>query len=211
MRWNAFDTPVHDSQRVYRQLLAAMAEPGTFAEVEGVPLPPPEAAIGVACWATLLSLCDLDTRVWVAPELDAAGINEALTFHTGARHTQCPDEADFALVTPATLAGQGMAEPPAFQEGSDSYPDRSTTLVVVLDRLASAGSWTLSGPGIPGHRQLNVGPGGEALMTRLAANRTRFPRGLDAILTCGTRLAAVPRSTRITRCASEEVDACMSP
>lgn len=210
MRWNAFDTPVHDSQRVYRQLLGAMAEPGTFAEVGGAPMPPPEAAIGTACWATLLTLCDLDTRVWLAPELDAAGLGEALTFHTGARHTDSPEAADFALVTPATLEVQGECEAPAFQEGSDTYPDRSTTLVVVLDCLDTAGPWTLSGPGIPGVRRLDVGEG-EALMTRLSANRTRFPRGLDAILTCGTRLAAVPRSTRITRSASEEVDACMSP
>lgn len=211
MQWNAFDTPVHDSQRVYRQLLSAMAEPGTLAEVSGAPLPPPEAAIGTACWATLLTLCDLDTRVWVAPELDAAGINEALAFHSGARLTERADEADFALVTPAILAGQGGAEPPAFQEGSDSYPDRSTTLVVVLDCLEAAGPWRLSGPGIPGRRQLDVGQGGGALMTRLTANRARFPRGLDAILTCGSRLAAVPRSTRITRSVAEEVDACMSP
>jgi len=211
MHWNAFDTPVHDSQRVYRQLLSVMAEPGTVAEVGGTPLPPPESAIGAACWATLLTLCDLDTRVWVAPELAAAGLGEALTFHTGARQTERPDEAEFALVAPATLAGQGATEPPAFQEGSDTYPDRSTTLVVVLDRLAASGPWALSGPGIPDRRQLDVGQGGEALMERLAANRARFPRGLDAILTCGTRLAAVPRSTRITRSASEEVDTCMSP
>ncbi len=211
MRWNAFDTPVHDSQRVYRQLLSAMAEPGTFAEVSGAPLPPPEAAVGAACWATLLTLCDLDTRVWVTPELDAAGLGEAVAFHTGARLTERPDEADFALVTPATLEGSAEREAPAFQEGSDTYPDRSTTLLVVLDCLDATGPWTLSGPGIPGVRRLDVGQGGEALMTRLAANRARFPRGLDAILTCGTRLAAVPRSTRITRSASEEVDTCMSP
>ncbi|ERS91841.1 phosphonate C-P lyase system protein PhnH [Halomonas sp. PBN3] len=211
MRWNAFDTPVHDSQRVYRQLLSAMAEPGTFAEVSGAPLAPPGAAIGTACWATLLTLCDLDTRVWVSSELNAAGLGEALTFHTGARQTDRPEEADFALVIPATLEGSADCEAPAFQEGSDTYPDRSTTLLVVLDCLDAAGPWNLSGPGIPGRRRLDVGQGGEALMTRLAANRARFPRGLDAILTCGTRLAAVPRSTRITRSASEEVDVCMSP
>ena|SRR5690554_4553631 len=211
MRWNAFDTPVHDSQQIYRQLLSAMAEPGTFAEVEAAPMPPSDAAIGTACWATLLTLCDLDTRVWLAPELDAAGLGEALTFHTGARQAKCPADADFALVTPATLEGSAGREAPDFQEGSDTYPDRSTTLVVVLDRLDSVGPWALSGPGIPGQRCLDVGQGGETLMARLAANRARFPRGLDAILTCDTRLAAVPRSTRITRSASEEVDACMSP
>ncbi|WP_165927497.1 phosphonate C-P lyase system protein PhnH [Halomonas marinisediminis] len=206
MRWNALDVPVHDSQRVYRQLLSVMAEPGTFVEVGGTPQPPSGAAIGAACWATLLTLCDLDTRVWLAPELNTAGLSEALTFHTGAPRTDMPEEADFAVVTPATLEEAA----PAFQEGSETYPDRSTTLLVVLDRLDTAGPWHLSGPGIPGMRRLDVGRG-EALMKRLATNRARFPCGLDAILTCDTRLSAVPRSTRITRSASEEVDACMSP
>jgi alpha-D-ribose 1-methylphosphonate 5-triphosphate synthase subunit PhnH len=30
-----------------------------------------------------------------------------------------------------------------------------------------------------------------------AANRALFPLGLDFILTCGNRLACVPRSTRV--------------
>ena len=47
MRWNAFDTPVHDSQRVYRQLLSAMAEPGTFAQVSGAPLAPPASGVSL--------------------------------------------------------------------------------------------------------------------------------------------------------------------
>lgn len=205
MQWSAFDDPVHDSQRVYRQLLSAMAEPGTFAELQVSPWRPEDAAIGVACWSTLLTLCDLDTRVWLAPELAAGGLAEALGFHTGSRLVDTPAEADFALLTPATLA-----EPaPIFSEGSDTYPDRSTTLLVVLERLDAEGPWRLQGPGIPESRYLGVGAG-DALMHRLAANQARFPRGLDAILTCGDRLAAVPRSTRITSSRVEEADPCMS-
>jgi len=66
----------------------------------------------------------------------------------------------------------------------------------VLERLEVEGDWCLTGPGIPGSRRLDVGEAAP-LMTRLAANRPRFPRGLDAILTCGDRLVAIPRSTRI--------------
>ncbi|MGM0693754.1 MAG: phosphonate C-P lyase system protein PhnH [Pseudomonadota bacterium] len=205
MRWSAFDDPVHETQRVYRQLLSAMAEPGRFADTQALPRMPEDAAIGSACWSTLLTLCDLDTRVWLAPELASAGLAEGLRFHTGSRLTDMPAEADFALVTPATLA----ASTPGFCEGSDAYPDRSTTLLVVLERLDAEGPWRLQGPGIPESRHLGVGAS-DALMHRLAANRSRFPRGLDAILTCGTRLAAIPRSTRITASRGEEAEPCMS-
>ena len=193
MKWNAFPDPIHDGQRQFRRVLSAMAEPGTLQPAEG-PSPPEEAAIGTALWATLLSLCDLDTRLWVAPGLDRGGLREALTFYTGCGITECPEAADFALVTPATLDAPALA----FAEGSDTHPDRSTTLLVVLERLEIEGDWCLAGPGIPGTRHLDVGEAAP-LMTRLAANRPRFPRGLDAILTCGDRLAAIPRSTRIDR------------
>ncbi|GAA0640290.1 phosphonate C-P lyase system protein PhnH [Halomonas beimenensis] len=191
MRWPAFSDPVHDGQRHFRRVLAAMAEPGTL-HVAAAPAVPEDAAIGPALWATLLSLCDLDTRLWIAPGLEAGGLTGALSFHTGCRLTAAPEDADFALVTPGTLA-----EPaPLFAEGSDAYPDRSTTLLVVLEALAEGDAWRLAGPGIPDTRGLDLGEAGP-LMTRLAANRARFPRGLDAILTCGERLAAMPRSTRI--------------
>ncbi|MDR9437960.1 MAG: phosphonate C-P lyase system protein PhnH [Halomonas sp.] len=205
MQWSAFDDPVHDSQRAYRQLLSTMAEPGTVEDMLETPHRPEEAAIGAACWATLLTLCDLDTRVWLTPELAAGGLGEGLRFHTGSRLTDKAVEADFALVTPATLADPTRV----FNEGSDIYPDRSTTLLVVLEQLDTEGPWRLQGPGIPGFRRLGIGED-DALMHRLAANQSRFPRGLDAILTCGARLAAVPRSTRITSSRVEEADPCTS-
>ncbi|MEQ6889742.1 phosphonate C-P lyase system protein PhnH [Halomonas sp. CS7] len=207
MRWKAFPDPVHDGQRQFRRVLAAMAEPGTL-QIAEAPAVPDDAAIGAALWGTLLALCDLETRLWIAPGLEAGGLIEALGFHTGCRVTAAPEEADFALVTPATLS----AAAPAFAEGSDAYPDRSTTLLVVLDALAEEGPWRLAGPGIPGTRTLEVGAAAP-LMRRLAANRARFPRGLDAILTCGERLVAIPRSTRLEAPAlgqPQEDSACMS-
>ncbi|MFG6178578.1 phosphonate C-P lyase system protein PhnH [Halomonas sp. THAF12] len=211
MRWQAFSDPVQDGQRHFRRVLAAMAEPGTLHDA-AAPAVPEDAAIGPALWATLLSLCDLDTRLWIAPGLEAGGLVEAVTFHTGCRRAATPEEADFALVTPATLVAPGRDSSPAFAEGSDAYPDRSTTLLVVLGTLAGGGPWRLAGPGIPDTRDLDVGEA-TPLMTRLAANRARFPQGLDAILCCGERLAAIPRSTRIEASISatpEEDRACTS-
>lgn len=194
MPWPTLDDSVHDSQRLFRQLLTAMSEPGTLLALEAPS--PPSADIGPALWGSLLTLCDLDTRVWLAPELDTPALREALLFHTGCRLTDEPAQADFALVTPAT-----MRDAPDFAQGSDEHPERSTTLLVALDTLVTAdsagGSWRLSGPGIPGQRALGVGESARPLMRRLAANRERFPCGLDAILACGGRLAALPRTTRL--------------
>lgn len=197
MPWPTLSDPVHDSQRLFRQLLAAMSEPGSLHTL--VAPTPPSDDLPPALWGTLLTLCDLDTQVWLEPALDSVALRDALAFHTGCRVTRLPEQADFALVTPAAIN-----EASAFAMGSDEYPDRSTTLLVVLDSIdlleaddTTSGTWRLSGPGIASHRNVRVGENARPLMTKLIANRAHFPCGLDAILTCGERLIALPRSTRI--------------
>ncbi|MCE8021710.1 phosphonate C-P lyase system protein PhnH [Halomonas sp. MCCC 1A11036] len=194
MPWPTLNDPVHDSQRMFRQLLAAMSEPGTLHTLAAPA--PPQDVIGPALWGALLTLCDLDVRVLLAPALDTPALREALVFHTGCCLTDEPGSADFALMTPATLC-----EAPEFALGSDEYPERSTTLLVALEFLDSgdtgSGTWRLSGPGIPAQRTLRMEERARPLMLRLAANRQGFPCGLDAILGCGERLAALPRTTRI--------------
>jgi alpha-D-ribose 1-methylphosphonate 5-triphosphate synthase subunit PhnH len=201
-QWPALQDAVHHSQQLFRQVISSMAEPGTFAEVHLAPLPK-GVAMSPAAWAVLLVLCDLDTRVWIADELNRDGLAEAIAFHTGARIVSRAEEADFALVVPATC--QAM---PRFSEGSDTYPDRSTTLIVVLASLAEGcreasrrgnTCWQLSGPGILNQRVLELDDAAEALMQRLALNRASFPLGLDTILTSGSSLTAIPRSTRIQK------------
>ncbi|WP_239496306.1 phosphonate C-P lyase system protein PhnH [Salinicola peritrichatus] len=188
--WSALADPAHDSQRLFRQILAALSEPGTLHAIAVAE--PPQARLGAALWGALLTLCDLETKIWIAADLDSPPLREALTFHTGARITNDPANADFALLTPESF------DPDIpFALGSDSYPDRSTTLLVAVERLENIEGWRLSGPGIAESRMLDIGDGSRALMTRLAANRASFPCGLDAIFGCGGQLAAIPRSTRI--------------
>ncbi|KFF49301.1 hypothetical protein GY26_08680 [Gammaproteobacteria bacterium MFB021] len=211
--WPGLADPAHDSQRLFRQILGAMSEPGTLATL-AVPAPPqtsPSDALGAALWGVVLTLCDLETRVWVAADLDSPALRQALTFHTGARITDDPASADFALLTHDAFD----PEMP-FALGSDTYPDRGTTLLVAVERLENDSneargdnnSWRLSGPGIADSRLLDIGdsPGCRRLMSRLGANRTSFPQGLDMIFGCGARLAAVPRSTRVTRADAKEVN-----
>jgi len=83
--------------------------------------------------------------------------------------------------------------------GTSEYPDRSATLIVECSELAASGA-TLTGPGIEETATLSL-PELEAFQ----ANRTLFPLGLDFILTCGERLAALPRSTEVSRSSSEAI------
>ncbi|WP_110654401.1 phosphonate C-P lyase system protein PhnH [Salinicola halimionae] len=190
--WPALADPIHDSQRCFRQVLGALSEPGKRQTLTPFQGSPPH--LGVALWGTLLALCDLETRVWIGADLDSASLRQALTFHTGARLVDDPALADFALLTPESF---DPATP--FAMGSDIYPDRSTTLLVVVETLVNQLGWRLSGPGIAESRDLNIGDsaGCQALMKRLGANRASFPCGIDAIFGAGDQLAAIPRSTRI--------------
>ena len=85
----------------------------------------------------------------------------------------------------------------AFALGSDEYPDRSATLIVEVERLRAGQGLTLSGPGIAGTALLEVSRLPERFWTERDLLGELFPRGLDLILTCGSRLAALPRTTRV--------------
>ncbi|ALM51208.1 phosphonate C-P lyase system protein PhnH [Halomonas huangheensis] len=190
-RWPMLDDGVHHPQRLFRQLLGAMSEPGTLQTLSIDDLPA-DAQLSPAAWATVLTLCDLDTRLWIDPRLETSGLREAVAFQTGAAITEVPADADFALVVPQTLV-----EITDFAIGSDAWPDRSTTLIVVAEQLAEGNDWRLTGPGIADHRSLALGGQVAPLMWRLAANHNCFPRGLDAFITSGYQLLSIARSTRI--------------
>ena len=75
--------------------------------------------------------------------------------------------------------------------GTPEYPDRSATLIVEMERLQASGA-RLSGPGIKAAAALSLPE-----ITEFQANARHFPLGLDFLFTCGDRLAALPRSTRV--------------
>ncbi|WP_349760104.1 phosphonate C-P lyase system protein PhnH [Rhodovulum sp.] len=76
-----------------------------------------------------------------------------------------------------------------FAIGTPDYPDRAATLIVETDRLTPSGA-RLTGPGIKGAAHLSLPE-----TAPLQANHARFPLGFDTFLTCGDRLAGLPRST----------------
>lgn len=175
------DAPVQ-SAHAFRSLLEAMARPGTIHRVEGATPPPP---LSPAAGVVLLTLCDGTTPLHLAGAADCAAVRDWVAFHIGAPLVAA-GEAAFALGLWADL--QPVTR---FRIGAPDYPDRSATLIVETDRLTSHGP-SLAGPGIESAAWLSLPE-----TAAFRANRALFPMGFDTILTCGERLAALPRSTRV--------------
>jgi alpha-D-ribose 1-methylphosphonate 5-triphosphate synthase subunit PhnH len=189
----SFGDPVHDTQAVFRTLLDALARPGTVGVIE-TPLPAaaaPAARAGLAAFASLLTLADYATPVWLA-QTDAA-LAAALRFHAGAPLAQEPRSAAFAYVHDAA------ALPPleAFASGTPESPEMSATVFVRVDALTGGAPLTLRGPGIETTR--SIAPVGlpERFWRERAALAPLFPCGIDFYLVCGERLMGLPRTTLV--------------
>lgn len=186
-----FADPVHDAQRAFRAVMAAMAEPGRRLPLATELAPP--APLSAEMAAVALTLLDFETPFWLDPSLAAAPeVAGFLIFHTGASRTPRPEAARFALV------GDGARLPDLapFAQGEPDFPDRSATLLVAADTLEEA-PWHLGGPGIAGTRGFGARPLPEDFTARWTHNHARFPLGVDLIFCAPGQVAALPRSTRL--------------
>ena len=184
-----FADPATQSAHAFRSVMEAMARPGTIQDIHGAA---PPAPLSPAMGAVLLTLCDTETPVYLAGDMDCEAARAWLAFHTGAPFVG-PAHCMFAVGKWDALAPLAV-----YPIGTSEYPDRSATLIVECSELAPGA--TLTGPGIKETATLSL-PDVEAFQ----ANQTLFPLGLDFIFTCGECLAALPRSTEVSRSSSEAI------
>ncbi|ASP35002.1 phosphonate C-P lyase system protein PhnH [Labrenzia sp. VG12] len=189
-----FADPVHDAQGAFRTIMNAMARPGTQHALDTGRLTPPAPLTPLA--ATIaLTLFDYDTPVWLDKPLMASdAVKQFLRFHTGAPIVSEPVEAAFALVSaPVTMIPLA-----SFNQGSAEYPDRSTTVILTGQSFEDGPMVMFEGPGIKDTILFKSGPVPPVFWDQVIANNRQFPRGIDLIFAGGDKLAALPRSTRIT-------------
>lgn len=186
-----FTDRVLGAQSVFRATMDALARPGTVQSIASDAAPP--APLTQELGALALTLCDQDTLVWLDPVLASSqAVTGWLAFHCGAPLTADPSQAQFALVTEA----RHLPKLDVLGQGTDEYPDRSTT--VVLAAAAGTQRVTLKGPGIKDRLDTELPlPGGDFL-AQWADNRERFPRGIDLLIVRDGALVALPRTTRIS-------------
>ena len=188
-----FADPVIASQAMFRAIMDAMAKPGTIVSPDAGVEPPPPLQPAVA--AAVCTLCDHDTPIWLDPFLsDSPVVRGWLAFQTGAPATESPEECAFAIVgDPSSMPSFDW-----FAQGSQEYPDRSTTLILQVPTLTGGQRLSLEGPGIAGRAE--IAPRGLAgnFLEQWSDNGARFPRGVDLILATGDTIACLPRTVRIS-------------
>lgn len=187
-----FAAPVLDGQATFRAVMDAMARPGTVRKL--APGANPPAPLAATAAAIALTLCDHDTPVWLDPALKGGeAVSAWLSFQTGAPLAHTPADAHFALIAePATMIALDN-----FAQGSQDYPDRSTTLILQVETLDAGVPLILEGPGIEKAARLAPGPMPRHFTEQWKQNNARFPRGVDVILAAPGALACLPRTTRI--------------
>ncbi|MER9563771.1 MULTISPECIES: phosphonate C-P lyase system protein PhnH [unclassified Mesorhizobium] len=187
-----FADPVFNAQTVFRAVMDAMARPGSVQPLPVLAHPP--APLSATAGAIALALCDNDTPLWLDPALQASpAIKSWLGFHTGAPLANTPADAHFALIaSPAEMMALD-----GFSQGTQDYPDRSTTLILEVSDLVSGAPLLLEGPGI--ERTATIAPARmpRHFVEQWKQNNQRFPRGVDIILATPGGIACLPRTTRI--------------
>jgi alpha-D-ribose 1-methylphosphonate 5-triphosphate synthase subunit PhnH len=186
-----FPDAVFDSQSIFKMLMDCMSRPGSRQTV-GPDVAPP-APLNIATGAILLTLCDTDTPVWLSAPLAKSVAASWLAFHAGAPATPEKAEARFALIE----QGSGLSSLALFSQGTQEYPDRSTTVLLEVGSLDDGRDMVLSGPGIRDSATIKVSGLPETFQRSWAENRAIFPRGVDVILTCGRDFICLPRTARI--------------
>lgn len=191
-----FAQPVHDAQLVFRAVLEAMSRPGRVQTLPAAALQPLEPpGLGQATTAVLLTLLDAETRAWLHPSLRSEAARAYLQFHTGVMHVDAAPLAHFAVIE------ADHATPALWRElacGSDAVPQEGATLVVEVPSLDEGLALALRGPGVETVQSLRVGGLHTGFWQARRELEAAFPLGIELILTCGDRLAALPRSTRVS-------------
>jgi alpha-D-ribose 1-methylphosphonate 5-triphosphate synthase subunit PhnH len=170
-------------QALFRSILEATARPGTIVDLQAY-LGADDATLGV-----LAVFCDATQTVADLP----GTLSESTWRFLGARRAEA---ACARFVVADGLMPPGPLVPAL---GTLELPDQGATLVVRVRRLGAGRRWQLRGPGIPDARLLGVDGLAEEWIEARARWCADFPLGCDIVLADDTRIAVLPRSTRIAR------------
>ena len=186
----AANDPARQSQCVFRSIMTAMSHPG---RIERIPVSDPSSSLPGCMGDVALALCDFETPIWLDHALNSLPVIDWFRFRTGAPMVDEPSQASFGFVADA-------AQIPSLDRlalGTDAYPDRSTTLIVTVNRLSNDSGVKLLGPGVSGVTRLDIGDVRASLFAERSALRELFPRGADLVFVCDDLIAALPRTTMV--------------
>lgn len=185
-----FESPVYDSQTVFRQLLKAMSEPVTECTVPVLDECPD--TLNLATYSVALTLFDQDTQVFLTDSIQSDDVKQTLRFHTALKLVDAVEQADFVLCNE-----HDMPKLAQLKKGNNEYPDQSCILVIQSDTFNSSQSYQATGPGIKTVKTLSSSALTEDIYQQRNDLHCIFPLGIDVVMTHKNRLIALPRTTQL--------------
>jgi len=180
--------PVHDTRETFRALCDAMSQPGTVQRTSVAP----------ADHAVMAALVDHEVTTHTTDEtlrdalssqgrLSASDPANADVVHThGKPSWDVRDLTRGSLVEPSDGATVLFRVESLSGESSDNLAENGSDITHV----------SLSGPGVPGTRTVQIGLHSTEL-EKLREAQSTYPRGIDAIFTAADQVAAIPRSVTL--------------
>ncbi len=188
---------VHAAQRTFRTLLDAMARPGAVYQLA---LPPEETPEFAVCMALL----DFEVTYFSATDSARASERAEALERRIALEIGCQRASFAAAAFVVSYGALPAAAWPVLRRGTLAYPDRSATIIYLVDALgptardSESTSLALTGPGIETERYLIVGGLPASEFQQFVTTNRDYPMGVDAILLDPRgQVACLPRSCTI--------------
>lgn len=190
-----FARAVQNSQSIFRIILEAMSRPLLVQRLsdELISQIIPPAELSPTMCASLLTLCDENTPVWLDSQLSAS-VSQWLTIQTGAPVTDRLEDADFVVVFDQN-SFPGLS---ACKLGSDEEPHKSATLLLHVENNCPTAFYTVSGPGVNGDFLWDNNTVRDHIIEDRASLMSQFPRGVDILLAGESTIQGLPRTTALT-------------
>lgn len=184
---------VHDCQRMFRLMLAALSNPGRWLDFSDLA----ECFDSFGLWLPVaLTLCDLETHFALVG--CSEDLSREISFLTGSRAVSL-EEADFVFVGHSSDPGSILQR---VRYGSYQDPQKAATVFGLTNPIQGGEELlSLSGPGIAGsHASFSLPLEASRWMRSRASLGLEYPLGIDLfIIDPKARLLGIPRTTKLGR------------
>lgn len=183
---------VHDAQKVFRELLSAMANPGQIREIKK------QAEKFTGDYAALLALgctlLDNEEKMYVEKN---PGLSSELHNLTLCKEAAL-DQADYVFLSSEMNYGSMEQILKNVRHGTYADPQESATIFLLCGQVEGEETMTLKGPGVKGERKLPVCPYIKKVI-RLRNNlEIEYPLGVDLVFADRSgNLIGVPRLIKL--------------
>ena len=189
---------VHDTQKVFRQLMQGMSHPGKIVSIQEQTT---ELDYNLPCFnATVLcalALLDGEVTFHIVGHQNEAFL-EKLSHYTLSKCVPIHD-ADYIFVLQNTSDEVIVTAMENCKNGDLLNPDNSATWIVESSPLSNEATYTLTGPGVKDIQNVHIGVS-EWIWSCRQKRVEEFPLGIDFIFVDeGARLVCVPRTTNVQR------------